>query len=171
MKLNKIGEVWNSANRLLSDFIGLLSSKNFATMATWRNDFSSLFHLYVSEKNNGFLHFVGNCQKLFFSIINDRLFWLFSLPVNGSIDLGHSCLWNSTEMTLQWLKSRKKDRSQREFHFRKVSFVFVSLRRGCQQHREIKTGKLWYSFPLPMGITSTRTCWHFWDFQVSFMNE
>ena len=31
MKLNKIGEVWNSVNRFLSDFIGLLSSKNFAT--------------------------------------------------------------------------------------------------------------------------------------------
>ena len=45
MKVNKIGEVWNSANRLLSDFIGLLSSKNFATMATWRNDFSSLYSL------------------------------------------------------------------------------------------------------------------------------
>ena len=28
------GKVWNSANRLLSDFIGLLSSKNFAAMAT-----------------------------------------------------------------------------------------------------------------------------------------
>ena len=42
LKLNKIGKVWNSANGLLSDFIGLLSSKNFATMATWRNDFSSL---------------------------------------------------------------------------------------------------------------------------------
>ena len=42
MKLNKIGEIWNSANRLLSDFIGLLSSKNFATMVMWRNDFSSL---------------------------------------------------------------------------------------------------------------------------------
>ena len=42
MKLKKTGEVWNSANRLLSDLIGLLSSQNFATMATWRNDFSSL---------------------------------------------------------------------------------------------------------------------------------
>ena len=41
MKLNKIDEVWNSANRI-SDFNGLLSSKNFATMATWRKDFSSL---------------------------------------------------------------------------------------------------------------------------------
>ena len=45
MKLNKIGEVWNSANRLLSDFFVLLSSKNFATMETWRNDFSSLLVL------------------------------------------------------------------------------------------------------------------------------
>ena len=36
MKLNKIGEVWNSENRLLSDFFGLLSSKNFAAMETWR---------------------------------------------------------------------------------------------------------------------------------------
>ena len=35
MELNKIGEVWNSANRLLSDFIGLLSSKSFANMAAW----------------------------------------------------------------------------------------------------------------------------------------
>ena len=26
----------------LSDVFGLLSSRNFATMATWRNDFSSL---------------------------------------------------------------------------------------------------------------------------------
>ena len=42
MKLDKIGEVWNSAIRLLSDFISLLSSKNFATMAMRRNDFSSL---------------------------------------------------------------------------------------------------------------------------------
>ena len=43
MKLNKICEVWNSANRLLSDFIGLFLSKTFATMAMWRNDFSSLY--------------------------------------------------------------------------------------------------------------------------------
>ena len=33
MKLNKIGEVWSSA----------LSSKNFATKATWRNGFPSLY--------------------------------------------------------------------------------------------------------------------------------
>ena len=49
MQLNKIDEVSNSVNRLLSDFIGLLSSKSFATMATWRNDFSSL--LLTSEQD------------------------------------------------------------------------------------------------------------------------
>ena len=42
MKLNKIGEVWNSADRLISNFLGLLSSKHFATMAARRNDFSLL---------------------------------------------------------------------------------------------------------------------------------
>ena len=48
MKLNDIDEVWNRANftffksKLKRDVFGLLSSKSFATMATWRNDFSSL---------------------------------------------------------------------------------------------------------------------------------
>ena len=54
MKLNKIGEVWKSANGLLKDFIGVLSSKHFATMATWQNDFFSLLTLcstYLSEMN------------------------------------------------------------------------------------------------------------------------
>ena len=40
---------WNSTNRLLSDFIGLLLSKNFATMATWHNDFSSLLHSQIDK--------------------------------------------------------------------------------------------------------------------------
>ena len=57
MKLNKIGEVWNIANRLLSDFFGLLSSKNFASMATWRNDVSSLLRplggLFISSPFEG----------------------------------------------------------------------------------------------------------------------
>ena len=57
MKLNKIGEVWNSANRLLSDFIGLLSSKNFATMATWRNDFSSLLLTPKGDYTKTFVNF------------------------------------------------------------------------------------------------------------------
>ena len=52
MKLNKIGEVWNSANGLLSDLFGFLSSNNFATIATWRNDFSSLLVLPIDNKTN-----------------------------------------------------------------------------------------------------------------------
>ena len=43
-----IADIWNSANRLLSDFISLLSSKNFATMATGQNDFSS--HSCIKQK-------------------------------------------------------------------------------------------------------------------------
>ena len=49
MKLNKIGEVWNSANRLLGDFIGLLSSKNFATTVIWRNDSTLYLLSNISE--------------------------------------------------------------------------------------------------------------------------
>ena len=48
MKLNKIDEVWNSANLLFKWIFGLLSSKNVATMATWRKDFSSLLLLNKS---------------------------------------------------------------------------------------------------------------------------
>ena len=63
MKLNKIGGVWNSANRLKSDFIGFLSSKHFDTMATLRNDLSSLWTLcstYLSEINAAN---VESCKK------------------------------------------------------------------------------------------------------------
>ena len=42
MNLDKIDEVWNSANPLFKWRFDLLSSRNFATMATWRKDFSSL---------------------------------------------------------------------------------------------------------------------------------
>ena len=42
MKLNKIDEVWNNAYPLFKWRFGLLWSRNFATMATWRNDFSLL---------------------------------------------------------------------------------------------------------------------------------
>ena len=50
MKLNKIDEVWNSANPLLKFLFGLLSFRNFAPKTTWRNDFSSLLlTLNISE--------------------------------------------------------------------------------------------------------------------------
>ena len=45
MKLNKIGEVWNNANRLLIDLIGLLSFKN------GRDDFSSLLFQFNSSRS------------------------------------------------------------------------------------------------------------------------
>ena len=40
MKLNKTDEVWNITNLLFQWIFGLLSAKNFATMATRRKDFS-----------------------------------------------------------------------------------------------------------------------------------
>ena len=49
MKMNKIDEVWNSANLLFKWICGLLSSKHFATMATWRNDVSSVLHISHSN--------------------------------------------------------------------------------------------------------------------------
>ena len=49
MKLNKIDEVWNSANPRFKWHFGLLSSKNFATMATRRNVFSSLLMSTIYE--------------------------------------------------------------------------------------------------------------------------
>ena len=43
MKLIKIDEVCNSVMiHLLSDDFALFSARNFATVATWRNEFSSL---------------------------------------------------------------------------------------------------------------------------------
>ena len=48
-KLNKINEVWNSANPLFKWLFDLLSSGNFATMATWCNDFSSLLQVESLE--------------------------------------------------------------------------------------------------------------------------
>ena len=39
----------------LSDVFGLLSSRNFATMVTWRNDFSSI--MYLLEGLNGMVAF------------------------------------------------------------------------------------------------------------------
>ena len=43
MKLTKIDEVCNSVMiHFLSDDFALFSARNFATVATWRNEFSSL---------------------------------------------------------------------------------------------------------------------------------
>ena len=54
MKLNKIDEFWNSANSLFKLIFSLLTSKNFVTMATWRNYFSP-----VNYKETGEEHLLG----------------------------------------------------------------------------------------------------------------
>ena len=85
MKSNKIGEIWNSANRLLSDFISLLLSKNFATIATLR-DFSPLYHLKgLCHKyfNNNYYHKEIIC-------LTNRIFTVFSLGIG---DLILACKW------------------------------------------------------------------------------
>ena len=41
-KLIRIGEVWNGTNSLFNRRFGFVVIGNFATMATWHNDFSSL---------------------------------------------------------------------------------------------------------------------------------
>lgn len=43
MKLNKIGETWNSVNRLLKCLFRFVVFQKFATMETWRSNLSSLF--------------------------------------------------------------------------------------------------------------------------------
>ena len=52
----------------LSDVFGLLSSRNFATMATWRNDFSSLWINVMKPDWNGVrLCFLKTCLPNSFS--------------------------------------------------------------------------------------------------------
>ena len=89
MKLNNIDEVWNSANLLSKWIFGLLSSKNFATMTTWRNDFSSLLWplfgrgytleikelieagVFFSAKNLGHQNIRGSMDTFSKDMIND----------------------------------------------------------------------------------------------------
>ena len=85
MKLKKIGEVWNSRNRLLSDFNSLLSSTNFATMATWRNDFSFLLLTQEPITQDEQLHASGQAIQLITHILIKcylELFAFISDPEN-----------------------------------------------------------------------------------------
>ena len=51
MELNKIDEFWNSANSLFKLIFSLLTSKNFVTMATWRNYFSLFTYKETGEEH------------------------------------------------------------------------------------------------------------------------
>ena len=51
MELNKIDEFWNSANSLFKLIFSLLPSKNFVTMATWRNYFSLFNYKETGEEH------------------------------------------------------------------------------------------------------------------------
>ena len=53
MKVDIINEVCNSMNSLLSDLFGLLSSRNFATMA--RNNSSFLFSFKINSTTQKYL--------------------------------------------------------------------------------------------------------------------
>ena len=88
MKLNiKIHKVWNSANPLFKWRFDLLSSGNFATMAMWRNDFSSLFsfrwhkcHFEIKNSCNPFWWRQLYCDvKIWHFASNKNL----KLPVNN----------------------------------------------------------------------------------------
>ena len=52
MKKKKIDEVLNSANSFLRDVFYLLSSIDFASMTTERNNFSSLFQIICMTSSN-----------------------------------------------------------------------------------------------------------------------
>ena len=80
--MNKIDEVWNSVNLLLKWIFRLLSSKNFATKAMWRNDFSSLLRgplgvgMHVCIQNFKTCHFT-NCNEEELAMYLSAFFYCF----------------------------------------------------------------------------------------------
>ena len=70
MKLNKIDEVWNSANLLFKWIFGFLSSKHFATMATCRNDVSSVLQFSHSDVIRALHYWKKKVFKLLLQLSN-----------------------------------------------------------------------------------------------------
>ena len=96
MKLNETDEVWNSVNPLFNWCSGLLSSRNFASMATWRNDFSSLLAFWVVLR---FWHVLKFLVLLVVTIIwrlkvKNEMRWI------GWIIY---CFWMELQMEVQYL--------------------------------------------------------------------
>ena len=87
----------------LSNVFGVLSSRNFATMATWRNDFSSLFFAQLSCSSHvGFL-----CWKLWLAdfdsqVKNVKGQFVPAPPIEGTV------LVNIADLMQRWTADKLK---------------------------------------------------------------
>ena len=87
----------------LSDVFGVLPSRNFATMATWRNDFSSLFFTQLSCSSHvGFL-----CWKLWLAdfdsqVKNVKGQFVPAPPIEGTV------LVNIADLMQRWTADKLK---------------------------------------------------------------
>lgn len=93
MKLNETDEVWNSVNPLFNWCSGLLSSRNFASMAMWRNDFSSLLAFQVVLR---FWHVLKFLVLLVVTIIWRLQKW-------NEMNWMNYCFWMELQMEVQYL--------------------------------------------------------------------
>ena len=93
MKLNETDEVWNSVNPLFNWCFGLLSSRNFASMATWRNDFLSLLAFWVVLR---FWHVLKFLVLLVVTIIWRLQKW-------NEMNWMNYCFWMELQMEVQYL--------------------------------------------------------------------
>ena len=94
MKMNKIDEVWNSANLLFKWIFGLLSSKHFATMGTWRNDVSSVLQISHSDVIRAPQYWKKSVQSLAAAV---------QCPVYVQFSLSGCVFWHSEKLSVQHL--------------------------------------------------------------------
>ena len=94
MKMNKIDEVWNSANLLFKWIFGLLSSKHFATMGTWRNDVSSVLQISHSDVIRAPQYWKKSVQALAAAV---------QCPVYVQFSLSGCVFWHSEKLSVQHL--------------------------------------------------------------------
>ena len=92
--MNKIDEVWNSANLLFKWIFGLLSSKHFATMATWRNDVSSVLQISHSDVIRAAQYWKKRVQALAAAV---------QCPVYVQFSLLGCVFWHSEKLSVQHL--------------------------------------------------------------------
>ena len=105
MKWNRIRSIKFETVQIhfLSDVFGVLPSRNFATMATWRNDFSSLFFTQLSCSSHvGFL-----CWKLWLAdfdsqVKNVKGQFVPAPPIEGTV------LVNIADLMQRWTADKLK---------------------------------------------------------------